>query len=91
MNTEVTRTLKTLTASVILAVGLLTTNLTNAAEVIFINLDKPVDTIHKTDAVKFKGDFDGLVEGKTYIVRITVIEDGGPDYGQMSKVFTVDW
>jgi len=91
MNTKVTRTLKALTISVMLIAGLLTTNLTNAAEVIFISLEKPGDTLNKTHNVKFKGDIEGLVEGNKYRIIMQVIQVEGSDYSQkLEKTFTVE-
>ena len=54
MNTKVTSTLKALTVSIMFAGGLLTTNLSNAAEVINLNLDYPSDgeIVKKTDGLK---------------------------------------
>ena len=51
-----------------------------APYVITVNLDKPGDTVKKTDDIKIKGDIDGLVVGKSYIIRIQVYEDGGANY-----------
>lgn len=84
--------LRTMTTAGLLAGGLLLSTAAPAPEVIFINLEKPGDLIHKTDNVKVKADIDGLVEGKSYVIRVQVVEDGGPDYSAPAfKSFTVEW
>ena len=84
--------LKTLATAGLLAGGLLLSTAVPAPEVIFITLEKPVDLIHKTDNVKLKGDMDGLVEGKSYILRCQVFENGGTDYSApLFQYFAVEW
>lgn len=93
MNTKVTSTVKALAVSIMVAGGLLTTSLANAAEVINVNLDYPSDgeIVKKTDGLKFKGYMSGLVEGKTYRIEMRVIENEGADYSnQIRNYFTVE-
>ncbi|MCK4841971.1 MAG: hypothetical protein KAT04_08815 [Methylococcales bacterium] len=93
MNTGVTRTLKALSASIMLTVGLLAPNLTNAAEVISLSMEYPSqgEIVKKTDGLKFKGDISGLVEGKSYRIEMVLIEVEGADYSnRIRNVFTVE-
>ena len=62
-----------------------------AAMTITVSLDKPTDEVNKTDNVKIKGYIDGLEAGKTYIIRVQVFEDGGPNYSApLLKSFSVE-